>query len=593
MNDDEPTVLTDLSGEVMAPSPTTPAAVAPGDLLARRYRLEGFIKRRGSALTFRALDEKLSRPVLVHVLSPVDPLSSTVLEQARRAATATDSRFLRVLDALGPEGNEPPLTVCEYAPGLSLEQVLATGPLTLLEAAWLVHELADALVPMHEQGLFHQCLNPDTIILTASGNVKIVGFLIEAALRHGPKPAWNEQERADVRDLGRILYACTTGRWPVDADQPQVPTWGLLPAPLAGTDWVSPRKLDPGVPEAVSVTCDQVLSHQPHTVAIVSAQGLSHALARYVGAADAAPDLEQRVRVQPPTVRPHVVVPPADPSTPEPGPEPASTSTPQEADPHPWHEDSTLQWSPESDWAAEPAHTSVHEAVPERAPSTGGNAGTPRPVITDHPSAPVVRRRRLVAGLVFLVVLSVVVGVGGWLLGTLHRSPADRAGSSSSQGSASPASVKIVGLTDFDPSADGGNGEENPDELHYATHGKANTAWHTLTYLGNPEFGGLKPGVGLVVDLGKAVPIHSVVLTLQGKPTSVELRVPKGTPTSPPTNSQSQWQVVAKHPNAGTSVTLTPSKATTSRWVLVYLTKVPEVSSGKYRGGVVNVQVLS
>lgn len=606
--EDEPTVLADLNSELQAPSPRILPRVTTGDLLAQRYRLGRYIARRGPALTFEALDEKLSRPVLIHVLAPADPASLVVLDRARRAATATDSRFLRVLDALGPGESDPPVVVSEYAPGHSLQTVLAAGPLSPLEAAWVVRETADALAPMHEQGLFHQRINPDTVILTASGNVKIVGLLIEEALEHGGRTpvTWNEQEREDVRDLGRLLYVCLTCYWPIDPDRPQEPAWGFPPAPFGRADWISPDRIDPGIPQAVSSVCDQVLSMRPHGVAIVSAQGLVHALARFVGAADAAPELEERVRMPPPTVH-------APGTRPTPGapirttwdaaaPVPGASST-----------DSTLQWDPREQWRAEDlaarragdslgvddAPTVLSEPLPPAPPPRQPEAPGPEPDAPAHRPGSLadrMRRRRLLSALAGLVVLSLILGFGGWMLGHGHPAPAAK---TTSPTSATPSVTTrtISGLKDFDPSADGGNDQENPDELHYATDGNPNTAWHTLTYLGNPKFGGLKPGVGIVVDLGKAVSVGAVQLTLQGEPTGVELLIPQGAgaaaAATAPMRTVKQWQAIAQNPAAGTSVTLAPAKPVTTRWLLVYLTTLPQVSAGKYRGGIVQIQVRS
>ena len=73
--------------------------------------------------------------------------------------------------------------VCEYATGQSLQMILNHGPLSGLEAAWITREVADALAGVHSLGLYHRRLSPETVIITPSGNIKIVGLLIEAALR--------------------------------------------------------------------------------------------------------------------------------------------------------------------------------------------------------------------------------------------------------------------------------------------------------------------------------------------------------------------------------------------------------------------------
>ena len=64
-------------------------------------------------------------PVLIHVMHPDEPRALEILDQARRAAPAVDSRFLRVWDAVLVEDEaHGSYIVCEYAPGQSLELAL-------------------------------------------------------------------------------------------------------------------------------------------------------------------------------------------------------------------------------------------------------------------------------------------------------------------------------------------------------------------------------------------------------------------------------------------------------------------------------------
>ncbi|MDN5771742.1 MAG: murein biosynthesis integral membrane protein MurJ, partial [Microlunatus sp.] len=165
------------------PRITTPA----GTVLGYRYRLEELLAESSRTATWRAFDLVLSRSVLMHLLAPMDPQAQEILETARRASQAVDSRFLRVLDAvLSEDPDQGSYVVCEYAAGRSLEVVLSHGPLSGLESAWVVREVADALSGVHGLGLYHQRINPDTVVLTPDGHVKIIGLLIEAALRPAP-----------------------------------------------------------------------------------------------------------------------------------------------------------------------------------------------------------------------------------------------------------------------------------------------------------------------------------------------------------------------------------------------------------------------
>jgi hypothetical protein len=62
------------------------------------------------------------------------------------------------------------------------------------------------------------------------------------------------------------------------------------------------------------------------------------------------------------------------------------------------------------------------------------------------------------------------------------------------------AKIDIVGVEDFDP--EGSDRSEHPEETGLAIDGERTTGWATDHY-NSAEFGGLKDGVGLWLDLGK------------------------------------------------------------------------------------------
>ena len=308
-------------------------------MLGQRYRLEEVMAQRRNIATWRAFDEVLSRSVVCHVLLPDDPRTERVMTAARKSAVATDSRFLRVLDAvqtlpddtLSGGTGDPEIgsyVVCEYAPGQNLQTLLAGGPLTALEAAWVVREVADAMSGVHSAGLYHQRLNPDTVIITPSGNIKIVGLLLEAALSTQPgaldttdpaelrrgrlpgRPGSDHDAADDVADLGRLLYACLIQRWP-GGNQ-----WGLLAAPTDGhSSWLSPHQVRAGVSPALDRITDQILQEKPRSEPILTAHGVVNALTKVLGSADAAADLERRLRHPVPTVGAEVPASAGSPST--------------------------------------------------------------------------------------------------------------------------------------------------------------------------------------------------------------------------------------------------------------------------------------
>jgi putative peptidoglycan lipid II flippase len=577
----------------------TAPSLAAGTVLAARYRLEELVRESPPTVTWRAFDQVLSRSVLVHLLAADGPDTDALLALARKASVATDSRFVRVLDVVhGVDARDDPRTpaeihaadyphapadstggdrtsadrkdpaigsyiVSEYAIGRSLDVILTHGPLSGLEAAWVVREVADALSGVHSLGLHHRRINPETVIVTPAGNVKIVGLLIEAALRPAGSaesppvdagPDSDDGERADVADLGRLLYACLVSRWPGG------PAYGLPDAPMLGHHLMTPRQVRAGVSPALDNLCDQVLSDPPRHKAtqITTANALVNALTKVLGSADASSDLERRLRQPVPKVSASA-------------PEPASAGS--------------AATDSSQGKAVRPATSKPKPAERASARSPGVQSTRRRP-------------RRWIPILIILVLLLIGAGVttGVMLTNRSGAAPAKAGAASSTGGSKSTAPVQgsripIVAGRDFDPQGD--DKTENPTLVKYAYDGNLTTRWKTLVYLNNPRLGGIKRGVGLVLDLGTAQPVRSVALTLSGNATKVEVRIPKADPaqiTKPPMASDNLWRSVAKQSKAGRNATLTTSQPVTTRFVLIYLTSLPKEGKG-YRGGVYEVEV--
>jgi putative peptidoglycan lipid II flippase len=608
------------SASVTTTSAATVSRTAPsltaGTVLAARYRLEELMRESPPTVTWRAFDQVLSRSVLVHLLAADGPDTDALLALARKASVATDSRFVRVLDVVHSvyAGDDPrtpaeihagddPRTrgdskagddrhtpaeihagddlhtpadskdpaigsyiVSEYAVGRSLDVILTHGPLSGLEAAWVVREVADALSGVHSLGLHHRRINPETVIVTPTGNVKIVGLLIEAALRPGggsespPPDAGHETddgERTDVADLGRLLYACLVSRWPGG------PAYGLPAAPLLGHHLMTPRQVRAGVSPALDNLCDQILGDPPRHKAsqITTANALVNALTKVLGPADASGDLERRLR-QP--------VPKVSVTAPEPAPgESASVGSSKAG-------------------AAVRPPTSKPKSTEERAGARSSGATTTR-----RPP------RRWIPILIILVLLLLIAAgvTAGVVLTNRSGAASPKASTTSSTGGSTTTPpvqgvrIPIVDGQDFDPQGD--DKTENPTLVKYAYDGSLTTRWKTLQYLNNPRLGGIKRGVGLVLDLGTAQPVQSAALTLSGNGTNIELRVPKTDPaqiTKPPMASDNLWRSVAKQSKAGRNAILTASQPVTTRFVLIYLTSLPKEGKG-YRGGVYEVEV--
>jgi hypothetical protein len=133
-----------------------------------------------------------------------------------------------------------------------------------------------------------------------------------------------------------------------------------------------------------------------------------------------------------------------------------------------------------------------------------------------------------------------------------------------------------VTVRDFDPQ--GSDGAERPSEVANATDGDVSTAWLTSVYR-SATFGGLKQGVGLLIDLGVATPLTRVDVALTTGGGDVEVRVGSTEPGDAP-----DLRRVAGKTDARDVVRLSVPAGTTARYVLVWVTKLPRAGEGFQEG---------
>ena len=137
-------------------------------------------------------------------------------------------------------------------------------------------------------------------------------------------------------------------------------------------------------------------------------------------------------------------------------------------------------------------------------------------------------------------------------------------------------------IASFDPQ---GDGSEDPTGARFAVDGNPATSWSTDLYR-TAEFGGLKSGVGLVIDLGAPKAIGRAIITMSVKGSSLQLRAGNRPPTA-----ANSLPVVAETAQAGTRVALELRRPTTARYWLIWLTRLPAVPGG-FQEGIDEIRLL-
>ncbi|WP_030905384.1 protein kinase family protein [Streptomyces sp. NRRL F-5126] len=527
-----PEDATDTSDE---PEDTEKALATPelhsGHKLARRYRLEECVTRLDGFSSWRAVDEKLRRAVGVHILPAEHPRARSVLAAARSSALIADPRFVQVLDAV--EENDLVYVVHEWLPdAVELTALLASAPLEAHDAYQLVSQVSQAMAAAHREGLSHLRLTPSAVLRTSGGQYRIRGLGVNAALRGitAERP-----QRADTEAIGALLYASLTQRWPYETD-----AYGLTGLPK-GVGLIPPDQVRAGIHRGLSELAMRALANDGATASRQDPPCTT-------------PDELAKAVAEMPRIRP---------------PEPSFTAPPD-------YQRTTYQQGNYGSPQPGPRNTVVTPPV------------VPPPPLQTPPG-------RLLKWVVSALVI-VALGLGSWQIadrvlnshdGKDTPAPSKVTKDGGDKAASQPRPLTIAGAHDFDPAP--GDGSENPEDVPKAIDNDPSTAWETKRYIGEPTFGNLKPGVGLILDLGKAQTVGSVTVDFVGT-TSVELRAASPDAASEPTSIDDFTKIAQ---GTGKEVKLKPSKPVKSRYVLVWLTKLPSAGDGGYRGKVSEIQVTS
>jgi len=133
-------------------------------------------------------------------------------------------------------------------------------------------------------------------------------------------------------------------------------------------------------------------------------------------------------------------------------------------------------------------------------------------------------------------------------------------------------------------------GDENDNLASYAIDGDPATAWQTQYYYGNPVFGGLKKGTGLILDMGRQVRLRSVTVTFGPTP-GADVSIDVGNDNSLAASTLSTFTTVARAQDVGGRYTFKCTSRDRGRYVLIWFTKLPPAGSGKFGAEIFNIVV--
>jgi eukaryotic-like serine/threonine-protein kinase len=216
-------------------------------LLGGRYELDGVVGRGGMAEVYRARDLRLDRIVAVKTLREDLARDQTFQARFRReaqsAASLNHPSIVAVYDT-GEDTATPshvPFIVMEYVDGRTIRDLLRDDRRLLPERALEITDgVLRALDYSHRNGIVHRDIKPGNVMLTRSGEIKVMDFgiaratsdaqatmtqtaqVIGTAQYLSPEQARGERvdARSDLYSVGCLLYELLTGRPPFTGDSP-------------------------------------------------------------------------------------------------------------------------------------------------------------------------------------------------------------------------------------------------------------------------------------------------------------------------------------------------------------------------------------
>ncbi len=245
-------------------------------VLGNRYEVGDLLGRGGMAEVHLGRDTRLGRVVAIKLLRTDlarDPIFQARFRREAQSAAALNHPTIVAVYDTGEEHVMDsggalvalPYIVMEYIEGRTLRELLFEGrPLQPALAVDLTLGVLAALEYSHRAGIVHRDIKPANVMLTPSGDVKVMDFGIARALADvsatmtqtqavigtaqylSPEQARGEtvDARSDLYSAGCLLFELVTGRPPFVADSPVAVAYQhVREAPPR------PGELNPEVPE--------------------------------------------------------------------------------------------------------------------------------------------------------------------------------------------------------------------------------------------------------------------------------------------------------------------------------------------------------
>jgi len=218
--------LPDLISTETRPAPL-PAKIGP-------YRIESLLSKGGMSYVYLGIHPQTSQPIVIKVLSPKYQTHKEMVQRfLKEAAVISMTNHPNIVKLYGQGVWEKGFYIAiEFIQGISLRQFIQQKSLSEKRALEIILQVAYALCHLHTHGVIHRDIKPENILITESGEVKVIDFGIaqvpgddlapQTAKRMMGTPMYMSPEQkenplhvtvaSDIYSLGMIAYELLLGR---------------------------------------------------------------------------------------------------------------------------------------------------------------------------------------------------------------------------------------------------------------------------------------------------------------------------------------------------------------------------------------------